>query len=99
MRNRQAWSAPAFQKLVAVIVISSCSVSSFAADRPKAAAAAVRSVVDQVAVRGGPKLRGMLFAQAEDKSVTLLVSAKWLKSTNAESFAKQQRKTLDAHSP
>lgn len=98
MRNRQAWSAAAFQKLVAVIVISSCSVSSFAADRPKAATAAVRSVVDQVAVRGGPKLRGMLFAQAEDKSVTLLVSAKWLKSTNAEWFAKQQRKTLDAHS-
>lgn len=98
MRIRQTWPAAAFQKLVAVILMSSCGVSSSAADRPKAATAVVRSVVDQVAVRGGPKLRGMLFAQAEDKSVTLLVSAKWLKSTHAEWFAKQQRKTLDAHS-
>ncbi len=97
MRKRQHWSVSVIRAFVVLVAVASLIAPSFAADKPKGAAT-TRPVVDQVAVRGGPKLRGMLFAQRADKSVTLLVSAKWLKGTNAEWLATQKRKTLDDHS-
>lgn len=45
--------------------------------------AADRTASDHVTLRNGSKLRGILFEQT-DKSVTLLVSAKWLLATNAK---------------
>ena len=92
MQNRRVWLTVILGFIAVLLILTPM----FAADRPKVAAVQ-RAPVDQVAVRGGPKLRGMLFAQGEDKSVTLLVSAKWLKGANAEWFATQRRKTLDAH--
>ncbi|MCX7421598.1 MAG: hypothetical protein NT013_18910 [Planctomycetia bacterium] len=88
--------AATIRAIIALVAASSIIASALAADRPKPATA-MRPVVDQVAVRSGPKLRGMLFAQAEDKSVTLLVSARWLKGANPESFTKQRQKTIDLH--
>ena len=93
MQNRHVWPLVIVGFIAVLLIV----VPTFAADRPKVAAV-LRLPVDQVAVRGGLKLRGMLFAQGEDQSVTLLVSAKWLKGANAEWFATQRRKTLDAHS-
>ena len=88
--------AATIRAIIALVAASSIIASALAADRPKPTTA-MRPVVDQVAVRSGPKLRGMLFAQAEDKSVTLLVSARWLKGANPESFTKQRQKTIDLH--
>ncbi len=82
---------------IVLVAVASLIALSFAADKPKGTPT-TRPVVDQVAARGGPKLRGMLFAHRDDKSVTLLVSTKWLKGTNAEWLATQKRKTLDDHS-
>lgn len=93
MQNRHVWPLVIVGFIAVLLILS----PTFAADRPKVAVV-LRLPVDQVAVRGGLKLRGMLFAQGEDKSVTLLTSAKWLKGANAEWFATQRRKTLDAHS-
>ena len=74
MQNRRVWPSVIVGFIAVLLILS----PTFAADRPKVAAVQ-RSPVDQVSVRGGLKLRGMLFAQGEDKSVTLLTSAKWLK--------------------
>jgi hypothetical protein len=51
---------------------------------------------DQVGLRNGSKLRGVLFEQT-DKSVTLLVSAKWLSTTNAKLHQSSRPQTIAAH--
>ena len=58
--------------------------------------AADRLAGDQVLLRNGFKLRGVLFEQS-DKSVTLLVSAKWLSTTNAKLHQSSKRETMAAH--
>lgn len=58
--------------------------------------AADRLAGDQVLLRNGSKLRGVLFEQS-DKSVTLLVSAKWLSVTNAKLHQSSRRETMAAH--
>ena len=56
------------------LVIVTIAATADAADRPAG---------DLVTLRNGIRLRGVLFEQC-DKSVTLLVSAKWLSATNAK---------------
>jgi hypothetical protein len=58
--------------------------------------AADRLAGDQVVLRNGVKLRGVLFEQS-DKSVTLLVASKWLSTTNAKLHQSSRRETIDAH--
>lgn len=60
------------------------------------AVAADRPAGDFVTLRNGSKLRGVLFEQS-DKSVTLLVSAKWLSATNAKLAATARTQTLATH--
>ena len=75
MSDRSQWLLKLVGPISAAAVALLILTPSIAAERPKVAVG-LRSPVDQVAVRGGPKLRGMLFGQRDDKSVTLLVSAK-----------------------
>jgi hypothetical protein len=58
--------------------------------------AAERPVSDQVTLRSGLKLRGVLFEQS-DKSLTLLVSAKSLSGTNAKFHQTSRQQNLEAH--
>ncbi len=58
--------------------------------------AADRLAGDHITLRSGSKLRGVLFEQS-DKSVTLLVSAKWLSTTNAKLHQSSQPQTVAAH--
>lgn len=58
--------------------------------------AADRQAGDHVALRNGSKLRGVLFEQS-DKSVTLLVSAKWLSVTNAKLHQMSRPQTVATH--
>lgn len=98
MRVQYDWTSGVVRvSVVLSLMILKFFSPSFAADRSQGAAVH-RSPADQVAVRGGPKLRGMLFATSEDKSTTLLVSAKWLKETNAKFFETQQHSTIASHS-
>ncbi len=60
------------------------------------ARAADRLAGDHITLRNGSKLRGVLFEQS-DKSVTLLVSAKWLSTTNAKLHQTARPQTVDAH--
>lgn len=61
-----------------------------------AAQAADRPVADQVSLRNGSKLRGVLMEQS-DKSLTLLVSAKWLSATNAKLHQTARQHTVAAN--
>ncbi len=98
MRVQYDWTSEVVRTgIVLSLMILKFFSPSLAADRNQGAVMH-RSPVDQVAMRGGPKLRGMLFATSEDKSATLLVSAKWLKEANAKLFENQQRSTITAHS-
>ena len=58
--------------------------------------AADRLAGDHLTLRNGSKLRGVLFEQS-DKSVTVLVSAKWLSMTNAKLHQTAQPQTVAAH--
>ena len=58
--------------------------------------AADRLAGDHITLRNGSKLRGVLFEQS-DKSVTLLVSAKWLSTTNAKLHQTARQQTVAAH--
>ena len=58
--------------------------------------AADRTASDQVTLRNGSKLRGIVFEQS-DKSLTLLVSAKWLSTTNAKMSQTVRQQNVDAH--
>lgn len=58
--------------------------------------AADRLAGDHITLRNGSKLRGVLFEQS-DKSVTLLVSAKWLSTTNAKLHQTSRPQTVVAH--
>ena len=97
MSDRLQWPLKLVRAIGAAAVSLLILTPSIAVERPKVAVGQ-RPPVDQVTVRGGPKLRGMFFGQRDDKSVTLLVSAKWLKGANAAWFETQHRKTLEAHS-
>lgn len=61
-----------------------------------AAEAADRPVADQVTLRNGSKLRGVLMEQS-DKSLTLLVSAKWLSAANAKLHQAARQHTIAAN--
>ncbi len=58
--------------------------------------AADRLAGDLVSLRNGSKLRGVLFEQS-DKSITLLVSAKWLSATNAKLHQTSRSQTISAN--
>lgn len=58
--------------------------------------AADRLAGDHITLRNGSKLRGVLFEQS-DKSVTLLVAAKWLSTTNAKLHQTARPQTVAAH--
>lgn len=58
--------------------------------------AADRLSGDLVMLRNGSKLRGVLFEQS-DKSLTLLVSAKWLSATNAKLHQTSRPQTVAAN--
>ena len=58
--------------------------------------AADRPAGDLVTLRSGAKLRGVLFEQP-DRSVTLLVSAKWLSVTNARLHQTSRPQTITAN--
>ena len=58
--------------------------------------AADRMAGDHITLRNGSKLRGVLFEQS-DRSVTLLVSAKWLSTTNAKLYQTARPQTVAAH--
>ncbi len=58
--------------------------------------AADRPAGDHVTLRNGAKLRGVLFENS-DKSVTLLVSAKWLVVTNAKLHLTSRPQTIAAN--
>jgi hypothetical protein len=60
------------------------------------AQAADRAASDHVTLRNGSKLRGILFEQT-DKSVTLLVSAKWLLATNAKLHQLTRQQNVETH--
>ncbi len=78
--NRRLW-------LQFATVLVTFAVTADAADRPAG---------DQVTLRNGVKLRGVLFEQP-DKSVTLLVSAKWLLVTNAKLHQSSRPQTVAAN--
>ncbi len=61
-----------------------------------AAQGADRPVADQVTLRNGSKLRGVLMEQT-DKSLTLLVSAKWLSVTNTKLHQTARQDTIAAN--
>lgn len=61
-----------------------------------AAQGADRPGTDQVTLRNGSKLRGVLMEQS-DKSLTLLVSAKWLSATNAKQHQTARQHTIAAN--
>lgn len=61
-----------------------------------AAQGADRPVADQIAMRNGSKLRGVLMEQS-DKSLTLLVSAKWLSAANAKLHQTARQHTIAAN--
>ena len=61
-----------------------------------AALGADRPVADQVTLKNGSKLRGVLMDQS-DKSLTLLVSAKWLSATNAKLHQTARQHTIAAN--
>lgn len=61
-----------------------------------AAQGADRPVADQVTLRNGSKLRGVLMEQS-DKSLTMLVSAKWLSATNAKLHQTTRQHTIAAN--
>jgi hypothetical protein len=58
--------------------------------------AADRVAGDHIVLRNGSKLRGVLFEQS-DKSVTLLVSAKWLSTTNTKLHQSSRPETVAAN--
>ncbi len=60
------------------------------------AGAADRLAGDHITLRNGSKLRGVLFEQS-DKSVTLLVSAKWLSTTSGKLHQTARPQTVAAH--
>lgn len=63
---------------------------------PMAANAADRSAGDQVTLRNGSKLRGVLFEHS-DKLLTLLVSSKWLSTVNAKLSLTAHPQNAEAH--
>ena len=71
---------------VALALVVICSTA-HAADRPAS---------DQVTLRSGSKLRGIVFEQS-DKSITLLVSAKWLSATNAKLSQSARQQNVETH--
>ena len=69
------------------LILIAVSSAVHGADRPAA---------DQITLRNGSKLRGVLLEQS-DKSVTLLVSAKWLSATNAKLHHSARQQTIDGN--
>lgn len=56
-----------------------------------------RPVVDQISLKSGVRLRGMLSDRSET-STTMLVSAQWLKAANKTLFESARAKTISEHS-
>lgn len=75
------------RRLCVTLVLATMTATAHAADRPAG---------DQLTLRNGSKLRGVLFEQS-DKSVTLLVSAKWLSVANAKLHQTAQPQNTDGH--
>ena len=58
--------------------------------------AADRLAGDLITLRNGSRLRGVLFEQS-DKSITLLVSAKWLSTANAKLLQPAKQQNIETH--
>lgn len=71
---------------IAFTLVVICSTTQ-AADRPAS---------DHVTLRNGSKLRGIVFEQS-DKSLTMVVSAKWLTATNAKMSPPARQQNVEAH--
>ena len=71
---------------IAFTLVVICSTTQ-AADRPAS---------DHVTLRNGSKLRGIVFEQS-DKSLTMVVSAKWLAATNAKMSQPVRQQNVEAH--
>ncbi len=66
-----------------------------AADRP-VVGGPEQLAVDQLNLKSGVRLRGMVFGRS-DSSITMLVSAKWLKEANAALYESSREKTIAGH--
>lgn len=78
--DRRSW-------LRIAVILATITATADAADRP---------ACDQITLRNGTKLRGVLFEQS-DKSVTLLVSEKWLSAANAKLHQTSRPQNIAAH--
>ena len=81
--------------LLLLIVAGCCAMNGLAAERPKNGAVS-KPATDQVTLRSGIRLRGMLF-ETGGESTTLLVSSSWLKTTNAKLLESARAKTAANH--
>ncbi|MFM9964854.1 MAG: hypothetical protein ACKV2Q_26915 [Planctomycetaceae bacterium] len=81
MRTRRVdgWYWLRFARILAAVILAAVILAAVTLE----ADAADRLAGDHVVLRNDSKLSGVLFEQS-DKSVTLLVSAKWLATTNAK---------------
>lgn len=84
MRSLQTFCRGWWRVVFTLVPIASTTI---AADRPAG---------DLVTLRNGAKLRGVLFEQS-DKSITLLVSEKWLATTNAKLHPPTRQQNVADH--